>query len=229
MRTYHLIGACLVLLFLSSCRPSSICLSPLPSQIERIEGYASLRITEDQGSARSKFSFLFQLPNQGRIEVANFLGTTLYQIIIDEGEAFLLVPSKKVYWHGEEDEIIGKFLGFRLNLHEMISLLSGQWRGEKNQVGTRNWRGDWTLEKDEKGRIEYGRRGELWFEIKEFFNSTTFARLIIFEHPLNKGRLRILNIGLNRPLKKEGFSKAFLENYEQKTWLEIQEMLDNAN
>lgn len=64
----------LAVFFLVYCRPSPVILLPLPSEIERIEGYASLRISGDQGSSRSKFSFLFQLPHQGRIEVSNILG-----------------------------------------------------------------------------------------------------------------------------------------------------------
>ncbi|HEA65190.1 MAG TPA: hypothetical protein ENI02_03535, partial [Candidatus Aminicenantes bacterium] len=91
----------LAIFVLVRCRPSPVILLPLPSEIERMEGYASLRITGDQGSSRSKFSFLFQLPHQGRIEVSNILGRTLYQIIVTGDKAVFIVPSKRVYWQGE--------------------------------------------------------------------------------------------------------------------------------
>jgi hypothetical protein len=126
-------GFFLALFFLNHCRPSEFLLAPLPSKIDRMEGYASIRITGDEGTVRSKFSFLFQLPHQGRIEVSHTFGRTFYQIIINEEKAALILPSKKIYWQGEEDEIINKFLGFRLNLDEMIGLLSGKWR--ERQMG----------------------------------------------------------------------------------------------
>jgi hypothetical protein len=219
----------LAIFFLVYCRPSAVILLPLPSNIERIEGYASLRITRDQGSSRSKFSFLFQLPHQGRIEVSNILGRTLYQIIVAEDKAVFVVPSKRVYWQGEEEEIIRYFLGFRLNLYEMINLLSGKWEGE--EMGYEGEESDeiWSLAKDERGRIMAGRRGEFRFDVKEFFADTPFARVLIFQHPLNRGRLKILRINLNQPLKKGTFSLSVLKRYERKSWAEIEKILANEN
>ena len=75
----------LALFMLICCRPSSVLLQPVPANVERIEGHASLRITGEGGSARSKFTFLFQLPHKGRIEVSDvLLGRILYQIIVDK-------------------------------------------------------------------------------------------------------------------------------------------------
>ena len=212
----------LAIFFLGYCRPSAVILLPLPSEIERIEGYASLRISGDQGSSRSKFSFLFQLPHQGRIEVSNILGRTLYQIIVAEDKAVFIVPSKRVYWQGEEEEIIRYFLGFRLNLYEMINLLSGKWEGEERNES-------WSFAKDERGRIMAGQRGEFQFEVKEFLADTPFARILIFQHPLNRGLLKILRINLNQPLKKGVFSLSVLGKYERKSWTEIEKILANEN
>jgi hypothetical protein len=216
----------LPLFFLVHCRPSPVILLPLPSKIERIEGYASLRIAGDQGSSRSKFSFLFQLPHQGRIEVSNILGRTLYQIIVAEDKAAFIIPSKKVYWQGEEEEIIRYFLGFRLNLYEMINLLSGKWESEVMENESKE---SWTFAKDEKGRIQAGKRDEFRFEVQEFFADTPFARLLIYHHPLNDGRLKILRINLNRPLKKGAFSLSVLGRYERKSWAEIERILADEN
>jgi len=212
----------LAIFFLGYCRPSAVILLPLPSEIERIEGYASLRISRDQGSSRSKFSFLFQLPHQGRIEVSNILGRTLYQIIVTEDKAVFIVPSKRVYWQGEEEEIIQYFLGFRLNLYEVINLLSGKWEGEERNES-------WSFAKDERGRIMAGQRGEFQFEVKEFLADTPFARILIFQHPLNRGFLKILRINLNQPLKKGVFSLSVLGKYERKSWIEIEKILANEN
>ncbi|MFC2158878.1 hypothetical protein ACFLT9_13680, partial [Acidobacteriota bacterium] len=122
-------GGLLLLLF-AACSPSHIFLTPVPKQIESIEGHAKLSLASEGGSGSSRFSFLFHMPDQGRIEVSNFLQGTLYQILIDRGEAFFILPSKRVFWQGEEEEIIDKFLGFGLKLEEMINLLSGQWTGD---------------------------------------------------------------------------------------------------
>ena len=219
----------LALFSFNNCQPSRILLLPLPSRIERIEGYASLRITGDQGSARSKFSFLFQLPQQGRIEVYSLLGRTLYQIIVDKEKAAFMLPSKKVYWQGEEEEIIRNFLGFRLDLYEMISLLSGKWEDKERGGEGENCMKSWIFVKDEKGRIMAGQRDEFRFEVKEFFLDTPFAHLLIFQHPLNRGRLKILKINFNQPIKREAFSLSFLENYQRKSWAEIEKMLANEN
>lgn len=190
-----------------------------------MEGYASLSTRSEQGTERTKFSFLFQRPNEGRIDVSHVLGQTLYQIIIREEEAFFLIPSKKVYWQGEEEEIIDRLLGFELNLHELVNLLSGQWKGQEENEEGEPWK-NWILEKDERGRIKGGRRGDLEFEVVEFFRNTSVVRRLAFRHPLSQGRLKILKLRFDTPLRKAAFSLAFLERFEPKTWEEIEEILD---
>lgn len=190
-----------------------------------MEGYASLRTSNEQGTAKSKFSFLFQLPNQGRIDVSSILGKTLYQIIIQEGESFFIVPSKKVYWRGEEGEIIDKFLGFELKLHELVSILGGQWK-EKEERSSDYGREEWLLEKDQAGRIKRGHRGDLEFEVIEFFKNTGVARRLAFRHSASQGRITILQLKFNNPVKKEVFSLSFLKNYQLRTWEEIEEMMN---
>lgn len=214
-----------VLLCLICCTIPQVRISPPPDQIRRIEGYASLRIQSGQDSSRSKFSFLFQLPSRGRIDVSNFLGKTLYQILVNEQTAFLLIPSKKVYWQGDEEQIVERILGFRLNFDELLSLMTGQWDESEEEP----WRRGWIFEKDEGGRIRAGQRGELGFEVQEFFRNTSVVRQVTFEHPLNHGRLKILAINFNQPLKAGVFSQQFLKRYAQKTWEEIEEILDGKN
>jgi hypothetical protein len=195
-----------------------------------MEGYASIRITGDEGTARSKFSFLFQLPHQGRIEVSHTFGRTIYQIIINEEKAAFILPSKKIYWQGEEDEIINRFLGFRLSLDEMIGLLTGKWRVRQMGMEREESREDWRFEKDKEGRITSGQRGDFQFEIREFFKKTSFARQLFFWHPLRRSRLKILSINFNRPVKKKGlFSLSFLKKYKQKSWAEIEKILADEN
>ena len=218
-----LIGGLLILL-LWGCRPSSVLLSPLPSKLESIEGYASLRLSQGDESTRSKFTFVLRIPSHGLIEVSDFLGRSIYRIVIDPNAAYLVVPSKKIYWKGEEAEIINKFLGFRLTLAEMISVISGEWTaGDGNDLA------GWQLERDSEGRILAGRRQELVFSVEDFVEETRFPRSLNFTHPLNTGRLKILKMDFNRLTQLTLFSMSFLETYQEKTWAEIQALLNNAD
>lgn len=219
----------LALFGLISCRPTGVLLQPVPENIDRIEGHASIKISGEQGSARSKFAFLFQLPHQGRIEVSDFLlGRTLYQIIVDKERAVFFVPSKKVYWEGAEEEIMDYFLGFRLSLDEIISLIQGRW-GERPREGKHEGETDtWNLIKDERGRILGGSRGSLRFEVKEFLSGSAIPRILIFQHPVNSGRLKMLRVDFNRPAKKKDvFSLSFLDDYRRVSWEEIEKILAN--
>jgi hypothetical protein len=212
-------GICLVILAAAACSPYRILLSPVPDQIEKIEGYARLKITDELGSQHLKFSFLLVLPSVGRIDVSDFMGRSLYQIIISGENAYLTIPSKKVFWQGKEEEVINKFLGFNLNLSELVSLFSGKWPAspaEKNKISS------WELKKDKSGRIISGQRGDLLFEVEEFIENTRIARSLIFKHPLNQGRLKFLKMDFNQPGSDPSFFTAFLKNYKKKTWEEIQ-------
>ncbi len=221
----------LVLSLLISCRPSAVLLYPVPVNIERIEGHASLRITGEGGSARSKFTFLFQVPHKGRIEVSDvLLGRTLYQIIVDEKRAIFLLPSKRVYWEGDEEKIIDYFMGFKLNLDEMISLINGQWEEEDKELEREKNHERWDLKRDEQGRIVEGARGPLRFEVREFLSGSRVPRILLFHHPLSSGRLKILRIDFNRPVNKNrAFSLSFLAGYKQVSWEEIEKILADEN
>jgi hypothetical protein len=201
----------------ASCRVSPPALTPLPSQIDRIEGYGSIKITDSEGSAKSKFSFLFVLPSQGRIDVFDLLGRAIYFILIEDNEAFLVIPSKKVYWQGKEAEIISRFLGFEIALPEMVSLLTGKWENKE----------EWALDKDSQGKVIAGQKEELQFQIKKFFSNTSVARLLTFEHPLSTAGMNILRIKFNPPAKQRLFSNNFLKDYELKSWPEIEALFKN--
>lgn len=220
-------GLILTLYGLLCCRPHRILLQPVPADIERIGGHASIRITGENGSARSKFTFFFQSSQQGRIEVSDvLLGRTLYQIIVDRERAVFLIPSKKVYWEGDEEEIIHFFLGFRLSLDEIFNLLSGEWEKRENETELVRSADRWELTRDEKGRILSGMKDNLRFEVKEFVPGSGLPRILFFQHPLNSGRLKILRIEFNRPVQRgDPFSLSFLASYRRVSWEEIEKIL----
>ena len=133
---------------------------------------------------------------------------------------------KKVYWEGEEEEIIDKFLGFRLNLEEMINLFTGRWPASiEDQEAVSAWQ----LDRDNRGRILSGRRGDLHFKVERFIEDTQLAQSFIFEHPASYGRLKFTRIAFNRAYNERAFSTAFKKRYQRKTWEEIQELLNDAD
>jgi hypothetical protein len=216
------------LLLLIQCLPSRVLFSPVPSEIKSVEGYASLRVYGEQGTGRTKFSFIFLLPDKGNIEASNFLGQTIYRITITAEGAYLIIPSKKVYWKGHEEEIIHMFLGFELNMREMISLLIGEW----HEIGSAQSEEDdqcWEFEKDQAGRIISGRRGSLNFKIEEFVDDSHLTRKLVFDNGTTTGRVRLIKAAFNKRVNLGTFSTAFLRNYQRKSWEEIQALIDNED
>ena len=213
-----LISATAFVLLFSSCRPNRVLLTPIPGKIVSLEGHASLSLSSEGGQGRSKFSFAIRLPDQGRISVSNFLGQTLYQILADKGETYFILPGKRAYWQGGEEEIFEKFLGFSMTLAEMTALISGDWPAEVGNSG-------WVLEYDQRGRVMRGIRGGLSFTVTEYIGITPLARIVSFEHPHSRGRMRLIQIRLNTQLPEKAFDATLLQRFSRKTWAEIEAML----
>jgi hypothetical protein len=201
-------------------------LAPPAGQVEEIEGYASLRVSTSQQTARSRISFLFSLPFNGRIDVLDPLGQVHYQLFIVGDLAYFVVPAKKVYWQGQEEDILDKLFGFHLSLSEVVGLLSGYWPipgQEKKQEGMSSW----TFLKNKKGWIQSGQRGDFRFAVEEFFGQTPWVQEVLFFHPQTEGRLKILDVNFNQPVSEMAFATSFSLRYAKKTWEEIKEMLSN--
>lgn len=229
MRMIHRFVYLLVctLFFFSACATQKVFLAPPSDQIEEIEGYASLRVTTHQQTARSRVSFLFSLPTKGRIDVFDPFGRVHYQLFIVHGEAFFVVPAKKVYWQGQEKEILEKLFGFHLSLPDVVGLMSGYWARlgpEKTQEGLASW----TFLKNRKGWIQSGKSGEFFFEVQKYFGQTPWVQEVVFFHPQTEGRLKILDVNFNQRVPEETFVISFTKRYSQKTWEEIREILSNA-
>ena len=229
-RMIHRFSCLLVCTFLlfSACIPQKVFIVPPAGQIGEIEGYASLRVSTGQQTTRSRVSFLFSLPSNGRIEVLDPLGQVHYQLFFVGGLAYFVVPSKKVYWQGQEEDIIDKLFGFHLSLLDVVGLMSGYWDSpgqEKGQDGMDSW----TFLENKKGWIQSGQRGEFRFEVEEFFGQTQWVQDVLFFHPFTEGRLKILDVHFNQPISEMAFATSFSLRYAKKTWEEIKEMLANAH
>ncbi len=219
---------CIGLVFSLSCRPSRVLLSPYPDKIETIEGFASLKITGEEGYSRSKFSFFFSIPDKGKIEAFDFLGRTIYQIIIEKERAFLVVPSKKIYWESTEERIIDTFIGAKMTLSEVICFLIGEWDslGEKREDKSQD---PWIIKKDNKGRVIEGKKKDMSFTVSEYIDGTGLIRSLDFGNRFQKGTLKVLGIDFNSPVNQSHFSLSFIKDFEEKSWEEIQKIIYNEN
>lgn len=155
------------------------------------------------------------------------LGRTTFLIYIKEEDAYFVLPSKKVFWRGEKQEVIRKFLGFRVDPQEIVYLLSGEWESSLEEDSNVGRREDWMLERDSQNRVVSGDRADLHFEVKEFFAGSESPHIILFESLRNTGRLSVLSINFNQRVKEETFALSFLKDFTSKTWEEIAEMLEN--
>jgi outer membrane biogenesis lipoprotein LolB len=202
-----------------SCRPPRPVFSPLPPQVTSIEGHASFRLTREGASVKSRFSFLFLLPDRGRIEVSDPLGRTVSLLFLEKEDAFFVLPRKRAYWKASREEVLSKLLGFALSPEEMTSLLTGK---AAQMMG-------WMMEEDTRGRAVRGRRGDLQFEIREFYGTSSLPQAISLSRAADRGDLKILRLTFNHPLKDGAFKLAFLEDakYAAVTWEEIERWLQN--
>ncbi len=213
--TIILIGA--AIFWLISCHLGKPRFSPLPPQVVSIEGYASLRLTRGGETAKSRFSFIFVLPDKGRIEAYDPLGRTISILFLDMEEGFLVLPSKRVYWRTGREDALAKLFGFDLSPKEITDMLSGK-AEEMN---------GWDLERDGQGRIVRGRRDLLRFEVRQFFGQSVLPQLLALSRGGEKGSLKIIRLSFNQPLKSAAFELSFLQDeaYKPSTWEEIEKWL----
>ncbi|MBU1338756.1 MAG: hypothetical protein KKD56_06795 [Acidobacteria bacterium] len=200
-------------------------LTSVPATIETVQGYASLKTITGEGSARSRFSFVFNPPDKAWIEVTDILQRTLFRVHMAEGKSFLLIPSKKVFWKGREDEIMNHLFGFPLRLEEMTALICGRW--DTRGLFLTEADGEWRLNEDASGRIVSGERNNLSFEVQEFIEKSPVARVFVFSSSGAWGRVKILRIDINAPLKPDLFSSAFLSAFTELSWEQILELLNS--
>jgi outer membrane biogenesis lipoprotein LolB len=202
---------------LASCLPSRPAVSPVPPEVESVEGFASFRLAREGGTAKSRLSFLLHLPGEARIEILDPLGRTASLLFLNGEEAFLVLPSRHAYWRSGREDIMSKLLGFALDLRDLAHILSG--RGDRL--------GGWILEKDSRGRVFRGRREEVGFEVRQFFEPGQVPRLVVFIREEDRGSLRVLRLSFNQPLKPQAFRHFFLEEggYRPAEWPEVESWL----
>ena len=202
---------------LFSCLPSRPAIAPLPPTVESIEGFATFRLAREGETAKSKLSFLFRLPGQGRIEVLDPFGRTASILFLDNDVAYLVLPGRRAYWKSGREEVMSRLLGFALGTEDLVQILTG--RADRLS--------GWNLEKDSEGRVVRGQREDLSFEIRQFFEPGPLPWLLILSRAEDKGSLRVLRMNFNQPLKENAFHYFFLDDggYRPADWTEVERWL----
>jgi hypothetical protein len=205
-----------------SCRPSQLRLGP-DDRLERLEGYALLKVSDGRARAKTKFSFCLELPDKGRIDVFDVLGRALFVLISRDEEAYFAAVSQKAFWRGGRDDLLNKFLGFDLSLDEMAGLLSGRWGREPGGEEAAFF--GWTLTRDAKGRVTAAENRDVRIEVKDFFPGTTRPHTVLFRSGERSGSIKVYDLKFNAPSKEGPFRLTFLDGFESKTWEEMERLL----
>lgn len=205
-----------------ACRPR-VLLAPVPAEMVSLEGHGSLKISLRGESGRSKFSFFLEPDRRGRLTVSDLLNRTLVVIYLVGPDAYVVPSSSRIYWKATPEEVVEKFLGFRLSLADIVGLFSGRWDGSR--LGESQGSNSWSFERDGQGRAVAGRRGDFFFSVREFFSRSDIPRRLDFSSPLGEGRLTLLAVGFNRPASDGLFALAFLRTHAPAGWSEIERIL----
>jgi hypothetical protein len=214
-------GTVLFILFLlfgaAACRPPLPALAP-PAELRDLAGNASLKITGPEGTARSKFSYALALPDRGRVDVLDPLGRTALQFLVEGEEAYLVLPSKRAYGQGSRNDVLEKFLGFPVGLEELAGLLAGRWEKADGTLLP-----GWSFERDARGRVSAGSRGDLSFEVPEHFPGNGVPRRLSFRGPSSEGTVTLLPPRFNRGFAP--FSWSFRDRFKLLSWDEVERLL----
>ena len=198
-------------------------LAPVPDRVDSLDGFGSISVRGGEIAVKGRFAFVFQRPDFGRIEALDPFGRTISILLFGGGTAYMILPSKGVYWSGPEENLMDKFLGFGLRASEVSTLIGGRW--EDRPPGDTVQGPAWSIEKDGQGRALKGSRDGFLFETAEFFQGTSVPRAIVFSGPKGSGRLRVLKIHFNTPRRGDPFGLAVLKALREKTWPEIEAYL----
>ena len=85
----------LAALVLPGCRPPRAVLGPVPADIREIEGDASLKLTRNGETSRSRFAFVLGTSGRGRVVVTDFLGGAAAEFVFAGDDGYLVLPSQK--------------------------------------------------------------------------------------------------------------------------------------
>jgi hypothetical protein len=181
----------------ASCRPSRLQFTPVPPEVDSIQGYGAVKIVRAGESGRTRFSFVLETGRRGKLEVLDALNRTAAEIFLAPKEAVLVLRGDKVYWRAAPEDVIERFIGVRLGLDDVTGLLRGRPPAEAG----------------------------IDFEIRETFPGGSAPRRIEFTGITASGTITILALSFNIPAADSVFSLDFLAAFSARTWDEIERIL----
>jgi outer membrane biogenesis lipoprotein LolB len=211
----------LVLAVAGACAGRPPRLVPPAGAVEAVEGFGSASLAGPEASLKGKFGFVFRRPGLGRIEAVDPIGRTAFLIYVRAGRAWFVLPGRKVYAEDDARVMMERVLGLALSPDEAIRLLTGGWTDEDTD-GAEGWR----VERDVRGRAARGVSGPYAFTVRTWFPGEAVPREITVSGPGASGRIKVLKLGFDPPVRADIFDTAFLRSFAPKTWEEILETLD---
>ncbi|MDH4198354.1 MAG: hypothetical protein OEW05_13150 [Candidatus Aminicenantes bacterium] len=209
----------LLLLFASCAAPPPRLVPPV--EVRAVEGYGSALVEGQEAAVRGRFAFRFGSDGRGRVEAFDPLGRTVYFIDFEATRAWFVLPAKKAYWENEPGEMMNRFLGFVLRPEEVVRLLSGRW-----DPSAEDGRGPWIVKRDGQGRVAYGERVTLRFEVREFFPGGGVPRLVVVSDLGAAARIKILDLRFNAPGPTSAPERVYLKTFSLVTWTEMTRYLN---
>jgi hypothetical protein len=190
------------------------------------EGYGHAVIESEEGIVKGKFSFLFRRPDLGRIDALDPLNRTAYFVIIRGPDAYLVIPSKKVYVLDRPEFLFRRLLGFPVTPGEAICLLSDRWPAAGSEAESPD---GWRLDIDEKGRVVRGDKNRLSFGVEAFYKRAGIPKEVSFSDGRASAFLKVLSVSFNPAPRPEAFETLFVKVFAPKSWEEIQEIMKNED
>jgi len=218
-RRFGLPGLVGLIAALAACEVRVPVLVPPSGGVEAVDGFGSASLRGEDAVVKGKFAFLFRRPGLGRVEAVDPIGRTAFLMIFRGDRAYFIVPGKKAYAEEGPETMMERFLGISLPPDEALRLLSGTWADAGAGSG-------WGVERDDRGRVARGGRDGFAFTVREFFPGAGVPRDIGLSGPGTSGRMKVLKIGFNPPLREAAFDVSFLRGYALKTWDEIMGLTD---
>jgi hypothetical protein len=102
-----------------------------------------------------------------------------------------------------------------------MRLLSGRW-----EAGAEGGLAPWIVQRDAQGRVVYGERVTLRFEVREFFPGGGVPRTVIVSDLASAARIKVLEMRFNAAGPASPPERAYLKTYSQVTWTEMARFLN---
>jgi len=216
------IAAIILVITAAGCRLPQTSLAPIPPDWKAFEGYGSLKFLIRGETRGARFSFVIEPPGRGRITVVDAFNRALAEIFVEGNDGYFVLARDRVFWKAPPQDILEKFIGFGLNLEEMVWLLGGRWKQARAAASPSF--AAWELAEDGKGRTASGRRGEFSFEVIEYFKGSPVPRRVDFSSDLGRGKLSLLSVAFATAAVPDAFRLDFLKTCAAKSWEEIEKI-----